>query len=195
MGDLAMHTVDVVLADAPAPADATVRAFSHPLGECGSVVLAAPELAKSLRRNFPDSLEGAPLLVPGADSTLRRALNAWFDSRDMRPEIVAELDDAALATILGEAELGAFVAPEVVEKEIRRRYKVQLVGRRPCLKQSLLRDLDRPQDQASGRHGDLRSGAQAHLRVISVGQSAWSDRTKNSLPFASSVGRRFLRTL
>ncbi|MEO8452541.1 MAG: transcriptional activator NhaR [Gemmatimonadota bacterium] len=136
MGDLAMHTVDVVLSAAPAPVDATVRAFSHPLGECGSVVLAAPALAKSLRRNFPDSLDGAPLLVPSAGSTPRRAMDAWFDSRDMCPKIVAELDDAALATILGEAELGAFVAPEVVAEEIRRRYKVQHVGRLPDLRQS-----------------------------------------------------------
>src|SRR3954466_3760733 len=42
MADLAMHTVDVVLSDTPAPADTPVRAFSHPLGECGSVVLAGP---------------------------------------------------------------------------------------------------------------------------------------------------------
>jgi LysR family transcriptional activator of nhaA len=128
MADLAVHAVDVVLADAPAGIGTSVRAFSHPLGECGSVVMAAPRLAKSLRRGFPDSLHGAPLLLPAATSTLRRALDAWFDARDMRPKIVAEFDDAALATVLGEAELGAFVAPEVVVDEIRRRYKVQLVG-------------------------------------------------------------------
>jgi LysR family transcriptional regulator, transcriptional activator of nhaA len=128
MADLAIHAVDVILADAPAGVTTSVRAFSHPLGECGSVVLAAPALAKRLRRGFPDSLNGAPLLVPAALSTLRRALNEWFDARDMRPKIVAELDDSALATVLGEAELGAFVAPDVVEEEIRRRYKVQVVG-------------------------------------------------------------------
>jgi LysR family transcriptional activator of nhaA len=136
MADLAIHAVDVVLSDSPAPSSASVRAFSHPLGECGSVVLAAPALAKSLRRGFPRSLDGAPLLVPGARSTLRRVLDSWFDARDMRPKIIAEFDDAALAAILGEAELGAFVAPEVVEREIRRRYKVHLVGRLAEVRQS-----------------------------------------------------------
>jgi LysR family transcriptional activator of nhaA len=129
MADLAVHAVDVILANAPAGAGTSVRAFSHPLGECGSVVLAAPALAKSLRRRFPDSLNDAPFLMPGASSTLRRALDEWFNAREMRPKVVAELDDAALATVLGEAELGAFVAPDVVEGEIRRRYKVHLVGR------------------------------------------------------------------
>jgi LysR family transcriptional activator of nhaA len=135
MADLAVHAVDVILANAPAGSNTSVRAFSHPLGECGSVVLAAPGLAKSLRRRFPDSLNGAPFLLPGASSTLRRALDEWFDARDMRPKVVAELDDAALANVLGEAELGAFVAPDVVEAEIRRRYKVQLVGRLGELRQ------------------------------------------------------------
>jgi LysR family transcriptional activator of nhaA len=129
MADLAMHTVDVVLADAPAGPGTSVRAFSHPLGECGSVVLAAPAMAKSLRRQFPDSLDGAPFLLPGASSTMRRALDEWLDARDIRPQIVAELDDSALAAVLGEASLGVFVAPAVVEEEIRRRYRVGLVGR------------------------------------------------------------------
>jgi LysR family transcriptional activator of nhaA len=129
MGDLAQHEVDVVLADAPASSASTVRAFSHPLGDCGSVVMAAPPVARALRRRFPDSLDGAPFLVPGASSTLRRALDAWLHARDIRPKVVAELDDAALATILGEASLGVFVAPDVVEAEIKRRYEVQPVGR------------------------------------------------------------------
>jgi LysR family transcriptional activator of nhaA len=135
MADLAVHAVDVVLADAPAGTATSVRAFSHLLGECGAVVLAAPALATSLRKGFPGSLNGAPFLLPGATSTLRRALDAWFDQRDVRPKIVAEFDDAALATVMGEAGLGAFVAPAVVEEEIRRRYKVRLVGRLNDLRQ------------------------------------------------------------
>jgi len=135
MGDLAVHAVDVVLADAPAGPGNPVRAFSHPLGECGLAFFAAPALARSCRRGFPRSLDGVPFLVPGSDSTLRRALNEWLDSRDIRPNIIAELDDAALATILGEAGLGVFVAPDVVDKEIRRRYRVQLVGRTKEIRQ------------------------------------------------------------
>lgn len=128
LSDLATHTLDVVLAEAPAVLT-SVRAFSHPLGECGSLFFAAPELAKSLRRGFPESLEGAPMLMPRVHSTLRRSLDEWLDSRNIRPKIVAELDDAALAPVFGEAGLGIFVVPDVVEKEVRRRYSVQLAGR------------------------------------------------------------------
>jgi LysR family transcriptional activator of nhaA len=125
----------VVLTDAPAATDTSVRAFSHLLGECGSVVLAAPSLATSLRKGFPDSLHGAPFLLPAAASTLRRVLDSWFDARDMRPKIVAEFDDTALATVLGEAGLGAFVVPAVIEKEVRQRYDVRLVGHLQDLRQ------------------------------------------------------------
>jgi LysR family transcriptional activator of nhaA len=135
MADLGVHAVDVVLSDAPAGTSTSVRAFSHLLGECGAVALAAPAMAKALRKGFPSSLNGAPFLLPAATSTLRRALDAWFDERDMRPKIVAEFDDAALATVLGEAGLGVFAVPEVVEAEIRRRYQVRLVGRLDGLRQ------------------------------------------------------------
>jgi LysR family transcriptional regulator, transcriptional activator of nhaA len=135
MADLAVHAVDVILSDTPAGPGTSVRAFSHPLGECGVSFFAARSFAQSLRRRFPQSLDGAPFLMPGGDSTLRRALDEWFDSQEIRPKIVAELDDTALARVLGEAGLGVFAAPDVVEDDVRRRYKVQLVGRAKDVRQ------------------------------------------------------------
>lgn len=129
MTELALHTVDVVLSDTPAGPGTPVRMFSHPLGECGSSFFAAPRLARSCRRGFPRSLDGVPVLLPGGDSTFRRALNEWFDSHEVRPVIIAELDDLALVSVLGEAGKGVFAAPDVLAKEIRQRHGVRLVGR------------------------------------------------------------------
>ncbi|RPH70025.1 MAG: transcriptional activator NhaR [Myxococcaceae bacterium] len=129
LGELAMHTVDLVLSDEPAGPGTSVRAFSHPLGECGTAFFAAPELAHACRHRFPRSLDGVPFLLPGGNSALRRALEEWFDSLKVRPQVIAEVDDAALAEIVAEAGLGVFAVPDVVEKEVRRRYKVQLVSR------------------------------------------------------------------
>jgi len=135
MGELAMHTVNVVLSDAPAGPGTSVRAFSHPLGECGTAFFAAPALAKTCRRRFPHSLDGVPFLLPGANSALRRTLEEWFNSLNIRPKVIAEIDDAALAKIAGEAGLGVFAAPDVVEKEVRQRYKLQLIGRAEKVRQ------------------------------------------------------------
>ncbi len=129
MGDLATHKVDVVLSDAPAGPGTSVRAFSHPLGECGTAFLAARELAKTFRARFPRSLDGVPFLLPGGQSSLRRALEEWFDIIKVRPRVIAEVDDSALAKTIGEAGFGVFAVPDVVAKEVRQRYKVLLIGR------------------------------------------------------------------
>jgi len=67
MGELAVHAIDVVLADAPAGPGSPVRTFSHPLGECGSSFFAAAQLARTCRRAFPGSLDGVPVLLPSSD--------------------------------------------------------------------------------------------------------------------------------
>jgi LysR family transcriptional regulator, transcriptional activator of nhaA len=135
MGELAVHAIDVVLADAPAAPGTAVRTFSHPLGECGSSFFASPKLARSVRKGFPASLDGVPVLLPASDSTFRRALDGWFETHKIRPEVIAELDDLALASVLGEQGLGVLAAPDVIERELRQRYKLQLVGRAKDIRQ------------------------------------------------------------
>lgn len=135
LGELAVHAIDVILSDAPAGPGTPVRVFSHPLGECGTSLFAAPKLAKACQKNFPRSLHGIPVLLPGSDSTFRRALNEWFAARGIRPEVIAELDDTALASEFAEAGLGVFAVPDVIEDEVRARYRVQLVGRVKAIRQ------------------------------------------------------------
>ncbi len=135
MGELAVHAIDVVLADAPAGAGTAVRTFSHPLGDCGTSFFASPQLARSCRKGFPHSLDGVPVLLPASDSTFRRALDEWFQAHTLRPEVIAELDDLALASVLGEQGLGVLAAPDVIEKELRQRYALELVGRAKDIRQ------------------------------------------------------------
>ncbi|HYQ30937.1 MAG TPA: LysR family transcriptional regulator [Polyangiaceae bacterium] len=134
LGELAANAIDVVLSDTPALPGA-VRVFSHLLGECGTVLLAAPALAKSYERRFPDSLTGMPFLLPGPQSTLRRGLEQWFDAHELRPRVVGEFDDPALANVVAEAGLGVCAVPEVIAEDIRRRHRLQSVGRVESLRQ------------------------------------------------------------
>jgi LysR family transcriptional activator of nhaA len=129
VAELALHKVDVVIADGPAGPGVSVRAFNHLLGECGTSFFASPKLAASIRRTFPRSLDGAPFLLPGAPSTVRRTLEQWFDAQDLRPRIVAECDDSALTKDFGEEGMGVFAAPTVIEAEVLQHYRVRRVGR------------------------------------------------------------------
>jgi LysR family transcriptional regulator, transcriptional activator of nhaA len=129
VAELAIHRVDVVIADGPAGPGTKVRAFSHLLGECGTTFFAAPKLALSMRRKFPQSLEGTPFLLPGAPSMVRRALEQWFDAQAIRPNIAGAFDDSALAKDFGESGMGVFAAPTVIEAEVLQHYRVRVVGR------------------------------------------------------------------
>jgi LysR family transcriptional regulator, transcriptional activator of nhaA len=135
IAELALHRVDVVIADGPAGPGIAVRAFNHLLGECGTTFFAAAKLAASTRRRFPRSLDGAPFLLPGAPSAVRRSLEQWFDAQGVRPKIVAEFDDSALAKEFGQEAVGVFAVPSVIEAEVRRQYRVQLVSRVPAVRQ------------------------------------------------------------
>jgi LysR family transcriptional activator of nhaA len=127
--DLATHALDLVIADAPISPTIKVKAFSHPLGETPVTVFGTAKLAAPRRKNFPQSIDGAPFLVPTLGKTLRRTLDQYFEHQGLRPRIVAELDDSALLTTFGQAGAGLFVAPTVLEKEVVRQFGVTIVGR------------------------------------------------------------------
>jgi LysR family transcriptional regulator, transcriptional activator of nhaA len=135
IADLAVHTVDLVLADGPAPRSVRVKVFDHRLGESSTTVFGTAALARSRKRRFPQSLDGAPFVLPGARSSLHRSLNQWLDARTIRPVVIAEADDSALVGALGQDGKGFFVGPSVIEKETCRQHRVQVVGRIPDVRQ------------------------------------------------------------
>lgn len=127
--ELAKHAIDVVITDAPLQAGMRLRAYNHLLGECPASVFARAPLAAKLRRNFPQSLDGAPFLLPIGGSTLRLSLDHWFETLGIRPDVRGEFQDSALMKVFGQEGHGCFVAPSVIEEEIRHLYHVAVVGR------------------------------------------------------------------
>jgi LysR family transcriptional activator of nhaA len=129
LGDLALHALDIVISDAPVPPGGSIRAFHHLLGETGVSFFGAKPLAASHKRRFPQSLDGAPMLLPLENLTLRRLLNQWFEREGIRPRVVAEFEDSALLQVFGGDGVGIFAAPSVVEAQVIAQYGVQLIGR------------------------------------------------------------------
>ncbi|MHB1669212.1 transcriptional activator NhaR [Thiomonas sp.] len=126
---LAVHQLDLVVADTPLPAHFSVRAYNHHLGRSGLSVFASPSLAKKARGAFPQSLSTIALLMPGSDSALRSQFEQWLRQLQIQAHTVAEFDDSALMTAFGRQGRGAFVAPSVMEPEIEREHGVQCLGR------------------------------------------------------------------
>lgn len=118
--ELAAHELDVILSDAPIGPTVRVRAFNHLLGECGVTFFATARLASAHRRAFPNSLHGAPFLLPTEMTAVRRSLDQWFEARQIRPRVVGEFDDFSLLHTFGEAGAGIFAAPSVLERQLRK---------------------------------------------------------------------------
>jgi LysR family transcriptional activator of nhaA len=129
LGDLARHRLDIVLADAPLAPGAAVRAYNHQLGECGVTLFATRDRAEVYRDQFPDSIDGAPMLLPAEHTTLRRSLGHWLDSHGIRPMIIGEFVDSALMKTFGHAGAGIFPAPSVIERQVCEQYGVAVIGR------------------------------------------------------------------
>lgn len=136
LAQLAVHDLDVVLSDRPADSLTSVRAFNHPLGECGVAFYGTDEFKRSLARRFPQSLNASPMLLPVKGTALRRSLDVWFDENDVHPEIVGEFEDMAMLKVFAQAGMGVVPAPAAFEKEIRRQYGVVVIGRADAVRES-----------------------------------------------------------
>ena len=136
LADLSIHRLDLVLSDQPAPSGLGFKAFNHRLGESGLSFFARNPEANELRRDFPASLNNAPMLLPTKHSALRRYMDEWFELHGIAPDIVGEFADSALMKAFGETGTGLFAAPTVIENEVRRMYRMSVVGRAPEVKES-----------------------------------------------------------
>lgn len=128
LADLALHRLDVVLADRPAPPNPSLKLYSHALGASPLAWFAPPRLAAAARRGFPRSLAEVPVLLPTAHAAVRLALDQWFERQGLRPRLVGEFEDSALLKTFGAGGLGVFPAAVLVDDELRERYGVRRIG-------------------------------------------------------------------
>ncbi len=135
LADLALHRLDIVLADSPLTPNSRVRAFNHLLGECGVTVFGTSELSKRYKRGFPKSLQDAPMLLPTQNTSLRRYLEQWFDDQGIRPQVRHEFEDSAILKVFGQGGHGLFVTPSAVEQHVISQYSVGIIGRIPAIKE------------------------------------------------------------
>lgn len=128
LAELAIHRLDMIIADRPMPTHLNVRGYNHLLGESELSIFCTPSLAKELSGKFPSSINKAPFLLPGEDVAIRTKLLQWLAANDLRPRIIGEFDDSALIKAFGQAGAGLFVAPTAIAKHVCAQYKVKEIG-------------------------------------------------------------------
>ncbi|RLQ21769.1 transcriptional activator NhaR [Seongchinamella sediminis] len=128
LADLAVHRLDLVLSDRRLPVNTNVKAYNHTLGDSAIALFCKPAAIRRYQTNFPQSLHGAPMLMPGRGSALRRDLDDWFEQVGIEPRVVAEFDDSALLKMFGAGDAGVFPAPHAIAPEIERMYSARVIG-------------------------------------------------------------------
>ena len=129
LAQLALNRLDLVIADEPMSKRLNVKAFNHPLGRTAMSFFCAPELKAKLVGTFPQCLNGFPLLIPGAQASVRQQLEGWLTRHQIHPRIIGEFDDAALMSAFGREGRGVFIAPSVMEQDTVAQFGVEVIGR------------------------------------------------------------------
>jgi LysR family transcriptional activator of nhaA len=129
LAQLAVHRLDIVLMDEPAPTTLKFKAFNHPLAVSGMTFCAHKKLAKTLKGNFPKCLHHAPALLPAQTSNVRRDLDKWFESVHVKPMVIGEFEDPALNKVIATGGYGFIVIPTVTEDAVVKRYDYAVLGR------------------------------------------------------------------
>ncbi len=130
LADLALHRLDVVLADRAAPAHPNLKLYSHALGSSALSWYAPTALLPQVRRGFPQSLARVPVLLPTSHAAVRYRIDHWFERHGLRARVAGEFEDSALLVTFGAAGMGVFAAPDLVHDKLCQRYEVRRIG--PC---------------------------------------------------------------
>lgn len=135
LADLAVHEVDMVLTDTPLSSAFSIKAYNHFLGESGLSFFAAPSMALRLNGEFPECLNHSPVLLPTKQYAIRQLFDRWANDMDLFPLIKGQFDDSALMKAFGQAGLGVFFMPTVIEQEVCQQFQVDVIGRTEDIKQ------------------------------------------------------------
>ena len=129
LAKLALNQLDLVIADEPMSKRISVKAFNHPLGQSPMSFFCTPELRQTLHGDFPACLNGAPMLLQGAQASVRQQWEGWLARHQIHPRTVGEFDDGALMTAFGRKGRGVFMAPSVMDDDMVEQFGVTLLGR------------------------------------------------------------------
>ncbi len=136
LAELAVHRMDLVIADSPIPSNMNIKGFSHKLGSSSISFFATAELCDSFKKPFPRCLEGTPMLIPSEGAAIRQPLMNWLHENRLHPVIVGEFDDNALMKAFGQAGTGIFMLPSALEKNLQKEGKAKLIGRAKQVRES-----------------------------------------------------------
>lgn len=127
--ELTTGRIHLLLSDLPPPERLTVPVYAHLLGETDVLLYGSTALAQQYRPGFPGSIDGAPLLLPGPGTSLRRLMERWLAEHGVRPKIEGEFDDAGTMRAFGVGGAGLFPVRAALKAEVEESRLVRKIGK------------------------------------------------------------------
>lgn len=141
---LLLHRLDLVLSDRPYALGGPQQIRSHLLGRSPVSIFGSASLVSSLKGDFPQCLQGRPMLLPTHGSVLRAQVDDWLTQRRVQVNVVAEFDDGALMKTFGMHSEGFFPSPCFDPADITTQFQVIHLGRVEDVFESYYALVDRP---------------------------------------------------
>jgi len=125
--ELQAHRVDLVVSNFPASIGDKKQFFSRFLAK-HSVAIYGAKKFQPLKRKFPFSLQGQPIIMPSLHSKFRHDLNHFFKTNSINVDTIIETQDTSIQKLLGIQGMGLIPLPEFAGVELVKEKKLFKLG-------------------------------------------------------------------
>lgn len=107
--DLLAHKIDILVTNF-LPSGSDAKGLSHRMISKKNIAIFGSSAFKPLRKGFPKSISGQPLILPTYDSKLRYDLDHWSKNQELVLNVIAESQDIAIKKLMAISGLGLIPA-------------------------------------------------------------------------------------
>ncbi|MBC7533752.1 MAG: LysR family transcriptional regulator [Oligoflexus sp.] len=125
--ELRAHRLDLVIANYPPPVGEAMGFYAKSIARMPVVVCGAAKFA-SLKRSFPESLEGQPFVFPSLQSKVRHDVEHYLKLRDIHVVMKAEVQDSSLLKLMGSHGDGLIPISLPAAEELIAKKELLLIG-------------------------------------------------------------------
>ena len=133
---LADHRYDLVISTAPAPRSESFPTKAKKLKEFPLVVCGSDQYVP-LKKGFPESLEGRPLMMPTPDGKLHAEVTEFFHDKGIQPKIIGEAQDAEILRLTALSGIALAPLSYLTIEEDLRLGRLHIIGELTGLREEL----------------------------------------------------------
>ncbi|NDC25624.1 MAG: LysR family transcriptional regulator [Proteobacteria bacterium] len=116
--ELLSHRIDILVTNF-LPSGIDAKGLSHRLLSKKNVSIFGAPKFKQLRKGFPKSISGHPIVLPTYDSKMRYDLDHWCTNQGITFNIISESQDIAVKKLMAISEIGLIpAAPHTVNRQV-----------------------------------------------------------------------------